>query len=48
MDIQSGTSIAVVIKWLFVYHVFAGAALYNAHGQYDQIFAKVGDGRLQQ
>ena len=25
-----------------------GAALCNAHGQCNQIFAKVGDGRLQQ
>ena len=27
---------------------YTGAALCNAHGQCDQIFAKVGDGRLQQ
>ena len=28
--------------------VITGAALCNAHGQCDQIFAKDGDGRLQQ
>ena len=33
--------------YLFIWG-FTSAALCNAHGQCDQIFAKVGDGRLRQ
>ena len=33
---------------LYTKVLITGAALCNAHGQCDQIFAKVGDGRLRQ
>ena len=36
------------VKYMHLELGTTGAALCNAHGQCDQIFAKVGDGRLQQ
>ena len=39
---------AEVVKDILRDHPFTDAALCNTHGQCDQIFAKVGDGRLRQ